>query len=308
MPRRTAAHRSIPTLAAVALALAAALGAGAQESRVGEPPPDGTRLLDLEIRVTDLATNRTVSYDAGQHVQLTVGDRVRIDLVGSALVGGVGRGVALPADWEVGGGGWRIEATPTAEGGVVVHALRPDSDDRGRPGRLTHVDFDLRGRYEPARFASGGVTLEIAPREEATAPSERWQLSERLASDLAQVLLVDSPQVDENWIARIHDAGLTGARAIGRQLAADALRDRRLEELPPWEVTAHLYRHLLGRQGTAAELWRRDPGFWESVELLDQRGYATLVDTLLQSRELAERYQVQRFEVLPRGRAVTRPR
>lgn len=308
MPR-PADRRSIPVLAAVALALAAAVASGAQEVRVGPPPPDGTRLLALEILVTDLATNRTVAYDAGKHVPLTVGDRVRIELVGSALIDGVGRGVALPADWVVGGGGWRIEAAPTAEGGVIVHALRPDSDDRGRSGRLSHVDFELRGRYEPQRFASGGITLEIAPPAAVAAPSERWQLSERLAHDLGHVLLVERPQIDEGWAVRIHDTGLTGARALGRQLAATALRDRRLEEMPPWEVTAHLYRHLLGRQGTADELWRRDPGFWESVELLDERGYATLVDTLLQSRELAERYQLARFEALPRGeRPIARPR
>lgn len=298
-------RRSIPLVAALALALAAAVASGAQESRVGAPPPDGSRLLDVEVLVTDLATNRTVAYDLGEHVPLAAGDRVRIDLVGSALVDGVGRRVALPADFTAGGGGHRLGLAPTREGGVVVHAEQA----AGEADRPSQVRFDLRGEYEPARLASGFVTFEVAPRQAVTAPSERWQLSERVARDLAHVLLVDRPHVDENWTARIHDTGLTGARALGRQLAATALQDRRLEEMPPWEVTAHLYRHLLGRQGTAAELWRHDPGFWGSVELLDERGYATLVDTLLQSREFAERYELRRFEALPRSdRPMARPR
>lgn len=303
MPR-PADRRSIPlpVAAALALALAAAAVAGAQQVRVEAPPPDGTRLLDVEVLVTDLATNRTVAYDLGEHVPLAEGDRVRVDLVGSALVGGVGRRVALPADWQAGGGGRRLELAPTREGGVVVEA--GDGDDE----RPSQIRFDLRGDYEPPRLASGFVTFEIAPRGPVTAPSERWQLSERLAADLAHVLLVEDPEVDDNWTARIHDAGLVGARALGRQLAAQAVQEDRLEELPPWEVTAHLYRHLLGRQGTAAELWRRDEGFWDSVELLDERGYATLVDTMLQSRELAERYQLARLDVLPRRSVVTRPR
>ncbi|HEX6204012.1 MAG TPA: hypothetical protein VF100_13500 [Thermoanaerobaculia bacterium] len=306
MPRPTT-HRSIPVLAALALALAAAVAAGAQEIRVGPPPPDGTRLLAVEVLVTDLATNRTVAYELGQHVPLSAGDRVRVDLVGSAHVDGAGRRVALPADFTAGGGGRRLGLAPTRQGGVVVHAEQAGGDDGDR--QTAQIRFDLRGQYEPPRLASGFVTFEIAPPAAVAAPSERWQLSERLAHDLGHVLLVERPQVDEAWAVRIHDTGLTGARALGRQLAATALRDRRLEEMPPWEVTAHLYRHLLGRQGTADELWRRDPGFWESVELLDERGYATLVDTLLQSRELAERYQLARFEVLPRGeRPIARPR
>ena len=298
-------RRTTPLLAALGLALAVAAGSAAQQAP--------TRLVGLEVLVTDLATNRTTTYQHGQHVPLRVGDRVRIDFVGSAVVDGAGRRVELPADFEVGGGSWRLEAAPTNRGGVVVRALQPDEADRGRGAdRLSHLDYRLRGSFEPPRLASGSVTFEIdpagaSPATPATpAQSARWQLSERLARDLGHVLLVERPTVDENWTARIHDAGLTGARAIGRQLAATAQQQRRLEEMPPWEVTAHLYRHLLGRQGTAADLWRQDEGFWESVELLDSRGYATLVDSLLQSRELAERYELQRLEREPRNRALPR--
>lgn len=298
-------NRSIAFLTALGLTIALAATAAAQRVRVDPAPPDEKRLADVVVLVTDLATNDKTTYALGQHVPLTVGDRVRVELIGSLLVDGAGRSVALPADFTAGGGGRHLGLAPTREGGVVVHAEQSAGDDE----RPSQIRFDLRGQYEPPRFASGFVTFEVAPREAVTAPSERWQLSERLARDLAHVLLVDRPEVDENWTARIHDTGLTGARALGRQLAATALQDRRLEEMPPWEVTAHLYRHLLGRQETAAELWRRDPGFWESVELLDERGYATLVDTLLQSREAAERYQLGRFEVLPRSdRPLARPR
>lgn len=286
----------------VALALAAATAASAQQVRSDSP----TRLLDLEVRVTDLSTGRVTTYENGEHVQLAVGDRVRIELVGSALVGGAGRAVTLPADFAVGGGERRIDLV-SASGTAVVHAVRPD--EAGREGRPSHITFDVRPAVEPARFASGGVTFEIAPREEAEQPSERWRLSERLAGDLAHLLLIDDPEVDEDWIEVVYEDGEDGARALARRLATLASRDGRLREVPPWEVTAEVYRHLLGRQGTAADLWREDPGFRDSIELLEERGYTALVDAVLASEELEERYDLDRLDDLPRsGVAATRPR
>lgn len=293
------------------LALAVATVATAQQVRPA--PPAGTRLVALEIVVTDLDTERATTYDAGEHVPLTVGDRVRVEIQGSAVIDGTGRRVALPADFAIGGGSWRLELAPTAGGDAVVHAVQPNEVDRGRENRPSHITFELRGDYEPRRLTSGSVTFEIAPADQAAdqtpTTSERWQRSERLTRDLAHVLLVDSPQIEERWIDEVYREGSAGARSLAHQLATSAVRAGRLRDAPPWEVTAHLYRHLLGREGTAAELWREDPGFRDNMELLEERGYQTLVTTLLDSDELSERYELDRFENLPRERGVTtRPR
>jgi hypothetical protein len=300
-------HRSTAFLTAlgltVGLTIALAATAAAQQVRVGPAPPDGTRLLDVEVLVTDLATNRTTTYELGQHVPLTVGDRVRIELAGSALVDGTGRRVALPADFTVGGGGRRLGLAPTRQGGVVVHAEQIAGDDE----RPSQIRFELRGEYEPPRLAHGFVTFEIAPRAEPQVSAEARQISERVARDLAHVLLVDSPRVETAWIERIEQGGEAEARLLARQLAATASQSGRLREVPPWEVTAHLYRHLLGRQGTAADLWRTDPGFRGNLELLEERGYSALVDAVLASQEFRGRHPFDRLP-LPGGRAVPRPR
>lgn len=302
--------RTAPILAAlgltVGLTIALAATAAAQQVRVGPAPPDGTRLVEVQVLVTDVATNRTTTFELGQHVPLTVGDRVRVELTGSAIVDGSGRRVALPADFTVGGGGWRLDVSPTRQGGVVVHATQPNEVDRGRGDRPSHVQFTLRGNYEPRRFNSGAVTFEIAPRAAAVVPSESWQVSERLARDLAHLLLVDSPSVEQAWIERIERGGEHEARALARQLAASAAQSGRLQATPPWEVTAHLYRHLLGREGTATDFWRQDAGFRGNLELLQERGYPALVDALLASQEFRGRHQLDRLPTQPG--AIARPR
>lgn len=287
--------RSTHFLTALGLTLALAATAGAQQVRVGPAPPDGTRLLGVEVLVTDLATNRTTTYELGRHVPLNVGDRVRVELVGSALVDGVGRRVALPADFAAGGGGRQLGLAPTREGGVVVHTDQVAGDDE----RPSQIRFDLRGQYEPRRLASGFVTFEIAPRNQPQAPAEGRQISERVARDLAHVLLVDSPRVETTWVERIERGGESEARVVARQLAATASQSGRLREMPPWEVTAHLYRHLLGRQGTAADLWRTDPGFRGNLELLEERGYQALVDAVLGSQEFRDRHPFDRLPTRP---------
>lgn len=300
----------IPSLLTVlGLTLALADVASAQQVRAAPAPPAGTRLLGLEVLVTDLATGRTTVYEPGEHVPLTVGDRVRVELAGSALVDGVGRRVALPASFAIGGGGWRLELASTAAGGAIVHAVQPDEVDRGREGRPSHVTWALQGDYQPPRLTAGSVTFEIARPAADPAPSERWQRSERLARDLAHVLLVEEPEIEESWVEQIYLQGGAGARELARQLAAAALGAGRLREIPPWEVTAHLYRQLLGRDATAAELWRQDPGFRGNIELLEERGYTSLVGALTASEEFAERHALEQLERLPADRAlVTRPR
>lgn len=300
--------RSTAFLAALGLVLTLAATAAAQQVRVAPPPPDGTRLLDVEVLVTDLATNRTETYALGQHVPLTVGDRVRIDLTGSALIDGTGRRVSLPADFTVGGGSWRLELAPTREGGAVVQAVQPNEADRGRGERPGQIQFALRGEYEPRRLASGYVTFDIEPRAETQVPAESRRVSEKLARDLAHVLLVDRPQVEQAWIERIERGGESEARALARQHAATASQSGRLRDMPPWEVTAHLYRHLLGRQGTAADMWRADAGFRGSIELLRERGYPALVDAILASQEFRSRHQLDQLPTRPGERARPRPR
>jgi hypothetical protein len=286
------------------LAVALAVPAAAQQVRVEPAPPGDLRLVDVHVMVTDLATNRTATYELGQHVPLAVGDRVRIDLAGSAIIDGTGRRVALPADFTEGGGGWRLDISPTRQGGVVVHAVQPNEADRGRGDQPSHIQFDLRADVEPRRFNTGGVTFEIAPRAAVVETPETRGISEGLARDLAHVLLVDSPRVEQSWVDRIERGGEAEARTLARQLATQAAQNGRLSNMPPWEVTAHLYRHLLGRQGSAAALWRQDTGFRGNLELLEDRGYPALVDAVLASQEFRGRHQLDR---LPSG-TLARPR
>jgi hypothetical protein len=290
-------RRIRPTLPFLLLLLfLAALPAGGQG---GATAPAGTRIIVVEVEVSDLETGETDVHPLGEHVPLTVGDRVHVRLRVTGMVSGAGRRIDVPVEYEVGGGNWRIEVQPARNGdGIVVEALRPDEDDRGRPDSRSHVDFRILGDYDvKPRLASGSITFDIDPAAVA-ADDDRREAAEAVARDLAHILYVDDPAVDTVWVDRLDAGGYSAATALARQLAAQAQRSAGLRDAPPWEVTAHLYRHLLGRSGTAEELWRRDPGFRGSMELLAERGYQQLVESVVASPEFRGRDALVRLQEL----------
>jgi|GEM_PF-5788868 len=275
-----------------------------------------TQIIALKARVTDLDTGREQVIDldrADQHAQIQVGDRVRVDLVGTAIIDGNGVAVQVPADFEIAAGSWRIDIAPSSASSVIVSATQPNSVHRGNPEGRSGVGFEVAGDYDlKPKFRKGRVTFEIADREgdfgagtvaepaETWQPDARWRRAEELADDLAQIDF-NPDGLDRADVQRIYDRGLIGVREVASDMAIKAGRSGAVRARDGADVVAHAYRHLLGRRGTAREIAQADPqGFRNNLELLERRGYGALVTLFVESDEFRRVHDLDSFDDLPR--------
>lgn len=297
--------------AALTAALAAPAPADAQiVAERATVAPAGVKLIDVKAQVTDPETGERRLYDIqpADHVPLTVGERVHVHLVGTAVIDGTGRAVLLPARFEEGPGDWRIDVADHGEHGLTVVART--AEDRGRPEHHSQVLYTLEGSYDVRpQLAEGRITFEIREEtasvdEPAVTPGarERWRRAERIADDLAAIRFSDQP-ADAQLVERIYLSGASEIRQIAAAFAQDALRARRVENRAPWDVARHLYQELLGRKGSAEDLWASDAGFRGNVRLLLESGYPALVSAVVGSREFAETHELDAFArlALPRS-------
>lgn len=316
-------RRSLPSALSILALLAAALlvlpapPADAQGLRVGQQ--DRTEIINLEARVRYLGSNQVRDYplDPAQHVQLTVGDHVQVSLVATAIVrnGRNERGVEvnIPATFEVASGSWRIDVAPAGRHQVRVIAQQPNEVHRGNPDSRSSLRYEIQGNYDmrPA-LRDGRVTFDIAPAEGVAQPSqplpgnpndERWDIAADVAEDLAHVRLeTRTGSVDDYWVERIYLNGYEGVREVARALAAEAVRSGDLRRYSADEVVARLYRHLLHREGTVAQLRAEDPtGFDSNIARLRAEGYESLVRTFIDSQEFRTKHRIERMERLSRS-------
>jgi len=296
--------------AALTAALAAPAPAAAQiAADRAAVAPAGVNVIDVKAQVTDPDTGESRLYDIqpAAPVPLTVGERIHVHLVGTAVIDGTGRAVLLPARFEQGPGDWRIDIADYGEHGLTVVART--ADDRGRAGHLSQVLYTIEGDYDVRRqIASGRITFEIGEptgsvSDPVVSPStrERWRRAERIADDLLAIRYA-SGQADSGLVERIYRSGTDEIRQIASSFAQDAVRAREIENRPPWDVARHLYQELLGRDDSAEELWEADAGFRGNVRLLMESGYPALVSAIVRSQEFAQDHELDAFArlALPR--------
>lgn len=292
------------TLVALATVPAAAQGLRAEGL-------DPVKVISLEARVTWLDSGRQQNFQIqpAEHVPLTVGERVRVDLVGTLIVDG--RGVERPvrADFEVAAGDWRIDAAPAQGDAVTVTAVQPNEVTRGGAPEdsRSQLRYTVTGDYDLRQaLREGRITFDISPRPgaepgESTAPEdERWQHAERVADALSQVLLDEAREIDDALVRRIYRNGQDGAEEVATALALEAERRGYLRDWTPQQVVGHLYRYLVGRQGSYRDIAERDPsGFQANLDRLDRSGYRELVRAFVESQEFRRVHDLERLEELP---------
>lgn len=309
-PRRALAALVRATVAAALLAallpLGPALPAEAQ-MRPGGPGDQPTQIIDLKARVR--YGNKVVDYriHPAEHVKLTVGDRVQVSLVGTAIVDGRGVEADIPATFRIASGPWRIDLAPAGRNSVTVVATQPNSVHRGNPDSRSSLSYEVQGRYDmkPA-LRDGRITFDIAGGQQAppvTAPEDdRWEMAEDIAADLAQIRLDEREILDEYWVERIYLEGYSGVRTAAVALAAQTERSGAMRGWSAEEIVARLYRALLHREGTTAQLRQADPaGFDANVRRVRTEGYESLVRTFVESQEFRNEQRIDRLERLTRG-------
>jgi hypothetical protein len=252
-------------------------------------------------------------------IPVNVGDRVRVDLVGTSIEGGRGVERQVNARFSVAGGRGQIEIGQAGNNWVVVN-IRSAGDGTAELGYSVSGNYDMRGNMRDGRIA-----FQIADDRRGGGPvrghgdqggygdrgdrgdrgdhdrGDRWERAQDITRRLYRGILGADPRGDEarNDTQRIARDGSSAVRDVARALAVDAQRrNPRMGEDEAIRVLGDLYRGLLGRQMSNRELWDRDRGFRDSVHTLRRDGLVRIVDGIVSSEEFRS---VNKLHELDRG-------
>jgi hypothetical protein len=276
--------RSVVTVAALAAVPAAAVA----------------QMKIIAVQAKAGGTTYGVAPNAEQ-IPVNVGERVRIDLVGTSIE--AGRGVERPvnAHFNVAAGRGQVDIVQAGSNWVVVSVRSPGDAQLG---------YSVAGNYEMrGNLRDGRINLQIADTGrhrgmgEPGRGNERWDRAQDLTRRLYRGILGSDPRGDEarrttEIIAR---DGAAGVRSVALDLADSVRRNHnvRLGEDEAVRVLGNLYRGLLGRNTGDRELWDRDRGFRGNVDTLRREGIVRIVDVIVTSDEFRS---VNHLDELDRGR------
>lgn len=289
-------RKKLTLMTALLLALVASLPAAAQ------------KIIAVQVKVEDLRSHTITKYALGEAVPVNAGDRVRVFLVGTAIVRGTGVESPVDARFGIGAGHDAISIGNPGPNSIVV-------DVRGGGGRA-QVTYSASGRYDMTHDRDGRITFEIgggAPVGPGPGPivgggsHDRRDRALHLANVLYRAILnqeVGGPRGEED-VNRIYQGGYRGVRDVAVSLAREAERSglgasrsgRGYTEKDTLRV-GDLYRQLLKRTDSYQTLWDSDPGFRENVRVLHDRGLAAVVQTIVDSQEFVNSQNLGRFDAL----------
>ncbi|MBV8199821.1 MAG: hypothetical protein JOZ15_04280 [Acidobacteria bacterium] len=289
--------------AAVALAFASsALPAAAAPLEV----------IAVKVRVQSQNGASGGDFQIGDGVPAQVGERLKVSLVGTAMVNGAGQEVPIGARFSIAAGGHNCTLAGTGASWALVGI-----NGAGGNG-LCQLGYAASARYQmKPSLASGRITFKIAAAAtaavapalpspppspntagEPAAPQgygrDRWHRAWELEGMLDRAILGEEPRGDRARldVDRIYREGYGGVLTVAAELArlaeqrgqGRATLDRGYQERDV-ERLAGLYRDLLHRQQSDRELWQQDPGFRNNVEALHRKGLDAVVASIVDSDE-----------------------
>jgi len=259
-------------------------------------------------------TNYGVAPNAEQ-IPVNVGDRVRVDLVGTSIEGGRGVERQVNARFDVASGRGQIDIVQSGSNWVVVN-VRSAGD--AQLGYAVTGNYDMRGNMR-----NGRITLQISDNRRRGGQdrgqgghdnggyehgghggNERWDRAKDVTRRLYLGILGAEPRGDEARAdtERIARDGSAGVRDVARSLAGGAHHGRggRMDQEEAVRVLGDLYRGLLGRDMSNRDLWERDRGFRDSVNTLRRDGLVRIVDGIVASEEFRSVNKLNELDRMPR--------
>jgi hypothetical protein len=239
-------------------------------------------------------------------VPVNVGDRVRLELVGTSIE--QGRGVERPvsARFDVAAGRGRIDI---AQAGPNWAVLTIRSSGEAQLGYSVARGYDMRGGMQ-----SGRITFDIADRGgrggHGNGPyppgqnnDERRNRARELTRQLYHGILNESPRGDDrrDEVEQIYRNGSAGVRDVALTLARSANVPRRLGQDEATRILGNLYRDLLRRDMSDRDLWARDRGFRGNIDTLRRDGFVRIVDVIVSSEEFHSANRLSELDRMPRG-------
>ncbi|HKH47578.1 MAG TPA: hypothetical protein VKM72_23215 [Thermoanaerobaculia bacterium] len=294
--------KTLKIFAAMLLLAAAMPTLEAQTARQRGTNRDVTGPLDVIALQTYVeGRNETYGVKPAEPVPVNAGDRVRIHLVGTAIINGNGVERRIPARFSVVAGKGQIDIVQTGPDWALVQVNSRGNGIAQLGYEVTGDDYQMKGGLR-----SGRITLEIggglgsSPGQVGSGYTDRtrWSEAQQMTDRLYRSILGVAPQGD---VARedtehIYEMGFSGVRDVALALAADAgSRYDRLSQDDAVEVLGDLYRGLLRRTGNDNELWDQDRGFRTNVDTLRRQGYQKMVQVIVDAGEFMNANDLRDF-------------
>lgn len=260
-----------------------------------------------------------------EQIPVSVGDRVRLELVGTSIERGSGVERPVNARFSLAASRGVLEIVQSGPNWVVVNVRSGGGNEIAQLGYSVAGGYDMKGS-----LSSGRITFQISDDRRSGSSrgnggyrdrydnrrdngdrygrnDDRWNRARELNRMLYRGILNQSPRGDDNRredIDRIYNEGSYGLRTVARDLAREAQRDlpSRMSQDEAVRIMGALYRDLLGRDMSDRELWDRDRGFRGNVDTLRRYGLERIVDVIVGSEEFRSVNRTVEFDRLPRDR------
>ncbi|HVT59151.1 MAG TPA: hypothetical protein VHR45_12205 [Thermoanaerobaculia bacterium] len=268
------------------------------------------QVIALHTRIDNLTASTSATFETGDGVPVSVGDQVKVTLVGAVMVNRAAVVRVVNAQFVVAAGGGNISLANAGRGWALVNVNAAGGNGLAQLGYTVVGDYQMH-----TQLKSGRITFKIggdgaAEKRAGTPPpagreESRWLKAQDLCSMLYQAILGSAATNDAQKAAdadRIYLEGYGGVLSVAASLA------RRAEDLGfgrapgergyqerDIERVGGLYRDLLHRQQSNSELWANDGGFRNNVAALHEKRLGAVVDSVVDSAEFRTAHAIERF-------------
>jgi len=291
-------NKTLKILAAALLLAATAPALYAAPARRAAQPAGPLEVIALQTYVE--GRSATYGVKPAEPIPVNVGDRVKIHLVGTAIINGAGVERPINAHFTVAAGRGNIDLLQAGPDWALVQV-------NSRGDGLAQLGYEVAGNYEmKGGLKWGRITfqidggLESAPGQVGTGPVDRsrWNQAAELTDRLYRSILGVTPQgeVAREDTEHIYEMGALGVHDVALALAQDAgSRYDRLGQNDAVQVLGDLYRGLLRRSGGDNDLWNQDSGFRTNVDTLRRQGFQKIVQVIVDAGEFQTANDLRNF-------------
>jgi hypothetical protein len=268
----------------------------------GLAQPPRTSVIALQVNVEN--AGQKVRYGIRPNtetVPLVAGQRVRLSLVGTAIVNGVGVERPINARFHTVSGAGALELGQSGPNWVLVS---------GRGNGVAQLSYDVTDRSYTMKggFESGRITFQLtgsggggaAPPPPGPA-DDRQAVAQRIAQRLYHAILNQTDLSDrraQSDIDAIYRGGFPAIQSVARDLAVVAEAKGAFDQRTAEDVVGRFYRYLLLRNGSNREIAAQDRGFSDNIRLLRERGLPELVRVIVGSQEFQKVQELDRYGLL----------
>jgi hypothetical protein len=265
-------------------------------------------VITLKARVESQNGTTNGDFQVGDAILARVGEHLKVSLLGTGIVNGIGREVPVDARFAMAAGhaqcsllrtgpNWAVVSINAAGGnGLCQLGYTASANYRMRPGLASgRLTFKMSG---PNAAVGTGAPVPPGAGPEPEPPHGyehgRWRRAWELDGMLYRAILGEEPRGERARVDadRIYREGYGGVLTVATELARIAEQrgrgrsplDRGYQERDV-ERLAGLYRDLLHRQQSDRDLWQQDPGFRGNVEALHHKGLAAVVQSIVDADE-----------------------